>query len=75
MKAEDLKAFAASVPDDNPIFYDEEYARKCGHDGIVAHPLFVTQIRFFLLQEEDTAVGIGPQGPETRGKSLSIMTP
>lgn len=50
VKAEDLKAFAASVPDDNPIFYDEEYARRCGHDGIVAHPLFVTQIRFFLLQ-------------------------
>lgn len=50
VKAEDLKAFAASVPDDNPIFYDEEYARQCGHDGIVAHPLFVTQIRFFLLQ-------------------------
>jgi Acyl dehydratase len=50
VKAEDLKAFAASVPDDNPIFYDEEYAKQCGHDGIVAHPLFVTQIRFFLLQ-------------------------
>jgi acyl dehydratase len=50
VKAEDLKAFAAGVPDDNPIFYDEEYARKCGHDGIVAHPLFVTQIRFYLLQ-------------------------
>ena len=50
VKAEDLKAFAASVPDDNPIFYDEEYAKQCGHDGIVAHPLFVTQIRFYLLQ-------------------------
>lgn len=50
VKAEDLKAFAAGVPDDNPVFHDEEYARKCGYDGIVAHPLFVTQIRFFLLQ-------------------------
>jgi acyl dehydratase len=50
VKAEDLKAFAAGVPDDNPIFYDEEYAKQCGHEGIVAHPLFVTQIRFYLLQ-------------------------
>jgi acyl dehydratase len=50
VKAEDLKAFAAGVPDDNPIYYDEEYAKQCGHDGIVAHPLFVTQIRFFLLK-------------------------
>ena len=50
VKAEDLKAFAAGVPDDNPFFYDEEYAKQCGHDGIVAHPLFVTQSRFYLLQ-------------------------
>jgi len=50
VKAEDLKAYAEGVPDDNPIFYDEEYARKCGHDGIVAHPLFTTQVRFFLLR-------------------------
>ena len=50
VKAEDLKAYARSVPDDNPIFYDEEYAKKCGLDGIAAHPYFSTQIRFFLLQ-------------------------
>ena len=48
--AEDLKAYARGVPDDNPIFYDEEYARQCGHDGIVAHPYFSAHIRFFLLQ-------------------------
>lgn len=50
VKAEDLKAFARGVPDNNPIFYDEEYAKKCGLDGIVAPPYFSTQIRFFLLR-------------------------
>jgi len=37
VKAEDLIAYAEGVPDSNPIFYDDAYARKCGHDGIVAH--------------------------------------
>ena len=50
VKAEDLKAYARGVPDDNPIFYDEEYAKKCGLDGIVAHPYFNAQVKFFLLQ-------------------------
>lgn len=51
VKAEDLKAYAEGVPDANPVFYDEEYARKCGYDGIVAHPLFGTQVAFFVLRK------------------------
>ncbi len=51
VKAEDMMAYAEGVPDDNPIFYDEEYAKKCGHDGLVAHPLFTTQVLFFLLRK------------------------
>jgi acyl dehydratase len=51
VKAEDMMAYAEGVPDANPVFYDEEYARKCGYDGLVAHPLFTTQVLFFLLQK------------------------
>jgi len=51
VKAEDLQAYAEGVPDDNPLFFDEAYATQCGHDGIVAHPMFVTQLRFFLLRK------------------------
>jgi len=51
IKAEDLQAYAEGVPDANPLFFDEAYAKSCGHDGIVAHPLFVTQMRFFLLRK------------------------
>jgi acyl dehydratase len=51
VKAEDMMAYAEGVPDDNPVFYDEEYARKCGYDGLVAHPLFISQVLFFLLQK------------------------
>jgi len=51
VKAEDLQAYAEGVPDDSPLFFDAAYATLCGHDGIVAHPMFVTQIRFFLLRK------------------------
>ncbi|MCJ7655618.1 MAG: MaoC family dehydratase N-terminal domain-containing protein [Dehalococcoidia bacterium] len=51
VKAEDMMAYAEGVPDANPVFYDEEYARKCGYDGLVAHPLFISQVLFFLLQK------------------------
>jgi len=51
VKAEDMKAYAEGVPDTNPIFYDEEYAKKCGYDGLVAHPLFTTQVMFFLMRK------------------------
>ena len=51
VKAEDMMAYAEGVPDDNPLFYDEEYAKKCGHDGLVAHPLFGTQVAFFVLRK------------------------
>ena len=51
VKAEDMIAYAEGVPDSNPVFYDEEYARACGYDGLVAHPMFTTQVLFFLLQK------------------------
>ena len=51
VKAEDMMAYAEGVPDTNPVFYDEEYAGKCGYDGLVAHPLFISQVLFFLLQK------------------------
>jgi acyl dehydratase len=51
VKAEDMMAYAKGVPDDNPVFYDQAYAKKCGYDGLVAHPLFISQVLFFLLQK------------------------
>jgi len=51
VRAEDLIAYAEGVPDSNPIFYDDAYARKCGHDGIVAHPMFGTQVGFFVMRK------------------------
>jgi len=51
VKAEDMKAYTEGVPDDNPVFYDEEYAKKCGYDGLVAHPLFSIQVGFYMSRK------------------------
>lgn len=50
VEAEDLIGYAKGVPDTNPIFYDDEHARKCGFPGIVAHPIFICQVFFYLLK-------------------------
>lgn len=35
-----VKEFAAAVGDDNSIYFDEEYAKGQGFDGVQAHPAF-----------------------------------
>jgi 3-hydroxybutyryl-CoA dehydratase len=47
VKAEDIKAFSQAVMDPNPLFNDEEYAKKTPWGGLIAHPLFFTAIGFF----------------------------
>jgi acyl dehydratase len=45
--AEDIKAFSQAVMDSNPLFNDEEFAKKSAWGGLIAHPLFFTAIGFY----------------------------
>jgi acyl dehydratase len=45
--AADIKAFSQAVMDPNPLFNDEEYAKKTPWGGLIAHPLFFTAIGFY----------------------------
>ena len=45
--AADIKAFSQAVGDKNPLFNDEEYAKKSPWGGLIAHPLFFTAIGFY----------------------------
>jgi len=47
VKAEDMKFYAEAVLDNNPLFHDEEYAKKSPWGGLVPHPLFITEIAFW----------------------------
>jgi acyl dehydratase len=51
VKAEDVLNYIEAVPDANPVFHDEKYARKCGYDGLIAHPIFIIEVLFFLLRK------------------------
>jgi acyl dehydratase len=47
VKAEDIIAFSQAVMDPNPLFNDEEYAKKTRWGGLIAHPVFYTAIGFY----------------------------
>ena len=75
-----IMMFARSVGDDNPIYHDEEYARKTEVGGIIAPPTFAQASAqfdpdFFLrpkvgkpwLGSGKTPTGIAPK-PKTEGE-------
>jgi acyl dehydratase len=41
-----IRRFAQAIGDDNPLYHDEEYARKSRYGGIVAPPTFPTVFGF-----------------------------
>ena len=52
-----IKSFAQAIDDDNPLWQDEEYAKKTRYGGIIAPPTFPTALSTsalfdkFLLME------------------------
>ena len=47
-----IRRFVLAVDDPNPLWQDEEYARKSRHGGIIAPPTFVLTIGFDKLQQQ-----------------------
>lgn len=52
-----IKKFAQAIDDNNPLWQDEEHAKKTGYGGIIAPPTFPTALstgalfeRFLLLE-------------------------
>jgi acyl dehydratase len=41
-----IRKFAQAIGDDNPLYWDEEYAKKSRYGGIIAPPTFVTTLGF-----------------------------
>ncbi|RJP70047.1 MAG: MaoC family dehydratase [Candidatus Abyssobacteria bacterium SURF_17] len=41
-----IRRFAQAIGDDNPLYYDEEYAKKSRYGGIIAPPTFPTVFGF-----------------------------
>ena len=46
-----VRRFAQAVADPNPLWQDEEYARKTKHGGIIAPPTFVATLGLEQIQQ------------------------
>ncbi len=47
-----IRRFVLAVDDPNPLWQDEEYARKSKYGGIIAPPAFILTIGFDKLQQQ-----------------------
>ena len=72
IKAEDMVAYADSVSDSNPLFTDEEYARKSPYGGLVPHPLFLTQIAFWCIGVKSRGNWIRTPGARNPGQRIEL---
>ena len=71
-----IKLFADSIMDPDPLYCDEEYARKTGYGGIIAPPTFfggATGVRHLKAGDPRTMSAI--RIPVKSGKTGSISSP
>lgn len=62
-----IKRFAQAIGDENPIYYDEEYAKKTRYGGIVAPPFFL--IDAGLVKLVDRLVAMCPELANINGST------
>jgi acyl dehydratase len=43
-----IRYFALAIGDDNPLYFDDEYARANGYDGVIAPPTLVCETNQFI---------------------------
>jgi len=51
-----LRRFARAIDDPNPLWQDEEYARKSQYGGIIAPPTFILPISLEQIQQKMNAI-------------------
>ena len=54
-----IRYFALAVGDDNPLYYDDDYARQAGHDGVIAPPTLVVETSQYAHRPPDEDGYIG----------------
>ena len=69
----DIQRFTLATDDHNRPYFDEEYAKKSRHGGIIAPPSFI--FTFFYDQGEGPDVEIGEDGIVVSGASDELTVP
>ncbi len=73
--AEDIKNYSEGILDDNPLFNDEEAAKEGPYGGLVAHPLFLTPIGFWLTGDKGSGSWIRTPGAINPGQKIEFYEP
>lgn len=60
-----IRYFALALGDDNPLYFDEEYARAAGYPSVIAPPTFVCETNQYAHRppDEDGYIGHGWELP------------
>lgn len=63
----DIKRFAQAIGDENPLYHDDEYAKKTRYGGIIAPPFFL--IDAGLVKLVDRLVAMCPELANINGST------
>jgi acyl dehydratase len=75
IQAEDMKAYADGVLDNNRLMIDEEYASNSPYGELVPHPLFLTQITFWCIGTKGRGNWIRTPGARNPGQHIELYEP
>jgi acyl dehydratase len=75
IKAEDMKAYAEGVLDNNPLMIDEGYAKNSNYGELVPHPLFLVQIAFWCIGTKGGGNWIRTPGARNPGQHIELFDP
>ena len=75
VEVEDIKNYSEGILDDNPLFNDEEAAKEGPYGGLIAHPLFLTPIGFWLTGDSGPGSWIRTPGAINPGQVIEFYEP
>ena len=75
VEVEDIQNYSEGILDDNPLFNDEEAAKKGPYGGLIAHPLFLTPIGFWLTGDSGPGSWIRTPGAINPGQIIEFYEP
>jgi 3-hydroxybutyryl-CoA dehydratase len=75
VEVEDIKNYSEGVLDDNPLLNDEEAAKKGPFGGLIAHPLFLTPVSFWLTGDSGPGSWVRTPGAINPGQIIEFYQP
>ncbi len=75
IEEEDILFYSQGVMDDNPLFNEKQAASSGPFGGLIAHPMFITPIVFWLAGDSGPSSWIRTPGAINPGQTFEIYEP